>query len=97
MLPVTASVTQLVLDSFGLTWAATSAGIYVYQVGSGVVNVLPQAANCVWVDGAEKVYVGLTAGGLQESADGGSTWTSEPALAGQTVTSVVTTAPLYSF
>ena len=57
----------------------------------------PGAVSCVWVDGAGKIYAGVSAGGLRESSDGGSTWTSEPALAAQTVTSVVTTAPLYSF
>jgi ligand-binding sensor domain-containing protein len=85
-------VKQITLDTSGYLYAATSVGLY--RIGSSAVLVLPTPTSCVCVDGAGRIYAG-TAAGLQVSSDGGSTWTTE--LAGQTVTSVTTTAPLYSF
>jgi hypothetical protein len=95
LLPGTPAVTQVTVDSSGFLYAATSVGLY--KIGSSAVNVLLGNVLSVSVDGAGKIYAGLTAGGLKVSSDGGSTWASEPALGIQSVTSVVTTAPLYSF
>jgi ligand-binding sensor domain-containing protein len=95
-LPGGTQVNQMAMDPNGFLYAATTGGVY--KVGtSTALLVLLSSASCVCTDGAGRVYVGPSAGGLQVSSDGGSTWTSEPALAGQTITSVVTTAPLYSF
>jgi hypothetical protein len=96
LLPGTPSVSLIAVDSSGYLYAATSAGLY--KVGSSAVLVLPSAALSVCVDGAGMVYAGLGANqGLSVSSNGGSSWTPEPSLAGQTVTAVTTTAPLYSF
>jgi hypothetical protein len=92
LLPGTPSVNQVTLDGSGYLYASTSAGLY--KIGSSALLVLPTPTSCVCVDGAGTIYAG-TGAGLQVSSDGGSSWTTE--LTGQAVTSVTTTAPLYSF
>jgi hypothetical protein len=84
-------VNQLAMDAFGDLYAATTTGLY--RNGSGS-PVLSGPVACVCADGAGVIYAG-TAAGLRISRDFGVTWTTE--LSGQNVTSVATTAPLYSF
>jgi hypothetical protein len=92
LLPSGTSVRQICADASGNLYAATTAGLY--TIGTNVVLANSTPANCVCVDGAGTIYVG-TGTGLLESKDGGATWTTQ--LSGQAVTSVVTTAPLYTF
>ena|GEM_PF-6966423 len=94
LLPLSTPVNQITTDQSGNIYAATSGGLYV--VGTSAVLALPGAVTCVWVDGAGTIYAGTgTPTGLQVSRDGGRTWTTQ--LSGQSVNSVTTTAPLYSF
>jgi ligand-binding sensor domain-containing protein len=92
LLPTGASVKQITMDIGGNLYAATTGGLYILSRSTVLASSTP--ANCVCVDGTGTIYVG-TASGLMVSKDGGSTWTTE--LSGENVTSVVTTAPLYSF
>ena len=91
-LPAAASVSQICLDDEGVIYAATSKGLYI--LGSSIVLASSTPARCVCVDGAGSIYVG-TDSGLLVSSDQGSTWTT--LLSDQVVTSVTTTAPIYSF
>jgi len=93
VLSVTATVNQLTMDQNGNLYAATSNGLYILTTGTALY--FPgTSVSCVCVDGASTIYAG-TATGLQVSTDGGRTWTTQ--LSGQSVNSVTTTAPLYSF
>jgi ligand-binding sensor domain-containing protein len=85
-------VHQVTADAKGDIYVATSVGLYI--LGTGAVLLLPTPAYCVCVDGAGTIYAG-TGSGLLMSKDGGTSWTTE--LPGQQITSVATTAPLYSF
>jgi len=91
-LPPNTLVHQISLDSNGNLYAATANGLYI--IGTTTVRAFSTAALCVCVDGAGTIYAG-TATGLQVSTNGGSTWTTQ--LSGQSVNSVTTTAPIYSY
>jgi hypothetical protein len=88
-----ASVNSVYADLSGNIYAATGNGLYI--VNATVTPVLSgKNVHCVCVDGAGTIYAG-TSTGLMVSKDGGSTWTTP--LPTVDVTSVATTAPLYSF
>ena len=93
VLSVAATVNQITMDQNGNLYAATSNGLYILTTGSALY-FSGTSVFCVCVDGAGTIYAG-TATGLHVSMDGGRTWTTQ--LSGQSVNSVTTTAPLYSF
>jgi len=94
-LPTTAAVNGIYMDSNGNLYAAASTGLYLIPNSSQPnQRVLSGSVSCVYVDGAGTIHAGTSAG-LKISRNGGSSWTTE--LVGQSVNSIVTTPPLYSF
>ncbi len=91
-LPGAYHVYGIVLDTWGNLYVATDNGLY---INLGATPVLSDTVSCVWVDGHGTIYAGVGTK-LEVSTDGGSTWTTK-LTAGSAITSIVTTAPLYSF
>jgi hypothetical protein len=90
-----ASVNSVYADPSGIIYAATASGLYIVVNMTATQVLAGQNVHCVTVDGAGTIYAGTTTG-LMVSRNGGSTWTTEK-LTPSSVTSVATTAPLYSF
>ena len=101
-LPAGTSINQVTVDAVGNLYAAAGSGggLYILSPDSSGTFVLAahvltgSTVNCVCVDGAGTLYAG-TPSGLLQSQDTGSTWATQ--LAGQNVSAVATTAPLYRF